>query len=568
MQALNDRDLKFVKDLEKAGKLSSTKQDLQKVIDSQEFEEWYNNLESKFNSANKIIGETYQAALALGLKGKDAERAGRVVQWAGQLTSIALSFASSNPIGYVSGVIQSIGFIGGLFGKRKKEDPVLKALQQISTQLNKIHKDMVSGFNHLDKKLDKLAELNVELYQNIVSAMEQQTKFQQKWFIHISNELAASRKNQELILRKQNDILEFIKNESEKEIGILRDYEKDRIGLHGNYFANYEDYLQTYNNVTGFSSGLIALNSIVSNIRNNNELSYFSIIADKISDNPSLTYFEVTELYEPCKILFDSFYEVNKWQKIAFNSLLLPTYKLNDNNQTYDLVNNLGELSNIHKISKLDRTYLSPNSLATISHLYITYCHYFEIQKNTTTVEPGDYNYYLELDDRSREIRVNEIIKKLESLLDLTNRGIAQQAVMSGHLLLFKIQNILYNGLYPELYDKVIGALRSNYILSHNFVKYLLHPKLDSTNKIEKYKNAFKANSVAILSGFLNYEVSLDDNQKLQIQLTSDFKTYLPNSKEILNNEMLYPSDLELLLATKQKLIQKKMDMEFGKAFA
>ena len=133
-----------------------------------------------------------------------------------------------------------------------------------------------------------------------------------------------------------------------------------------------------------------------------------------------MTYFEVTELYEPCKILFDSFYDVDKWQKIAFNSLLLPTYKLNDNNQTYDLVNNLGELSNIHKISKLDRTYLSPNSLATISHLYITYCHYFEIQKNTTTVEPGDYSYYMELDNRSKEIRVNEIIKKLESLLDLT----------------------------------------------------------------------------------------------------------------------------------------------------
>ena len=95
-----------------------------------------------------------------------------------------------------------------------------------------------------------------------------------------------------------------------------------------------------------------------------------------------------------------------------------------------------------------------------------------------------------------------------------------------------------------------------------------MHPKLDSTNNVEKYKKAFKANSVAILSGLLNYEVSLDDNQKLQIQLTPDFKTYLPNSKEILNNEMLYPSDLELLLATKQKLIQKKMDMEFGKAFA
>jgi len=579
MQALIDKDLAFVQDLENNGELETTKLKLQEAIDSRKFEVWYKDLQSKLDSTNKMIRETYKASLALGLKGKDAERAGRVVDWAQQASSIVLSFASSNPMGYFTGVMQSISLIGSIFGGRPDNDPVLEALKQISEQINNVHQDMIKGFEHLDKKLDALADLKITLYKNLASAIVEQTKFQEKWFIHISEKLNDLKEGQGLILKKIDDITEFIVNERDKKIKILEDFEILRIeDIRNNkrdaiYFDTFEDYAKAYNSVLRFNEGLIALDSIVSSASNTNNLTYFSVVTQKYKRNLSHeAYFEATELYAPCKQVFEAFYKKGrKNTNIALKSLLFPTNKLIDNNKTFKLSRDLDLLNDYYNIEGLDDAFLSPTIIAKMSRLYIVYSHYYEIFKDIGTLEPSSSEEYLQLSPSTKRIRVKQITKKIDSLITITNQALAQQSVMSGHLLLTKLDNILFHGLKPNLNSVAKKALRGNYILAHNFVKYIIFPKLNpSANKanLKSYNNAYSTKSLYTLSKLTGFNVTIGKNDNLEIELLPKLKLYLPNGEDIVKNEMLYPSDIDLLMLTKQKLIQKKTDIEFGLAFS
>lgn len=654
LQALEARDLQYVKELEQR-EFDKLRSEAEKKIVFREKQERYQILENKIYNANKILGETYEAALALGLKGEAAEKAGIVVDSAGQLSAIALSFASANPIGIISGALQSIGFLGRLFNRKRGYDPTLKALNQIGSQLGDMYKSMNEGFQHIDNKIGNLAKINIEMYNSLMEGIEKQMQYQEDWFIHldknqkniISNQQLISkqimdlnestykgfqyiddklnklaelnikmynslmkginegfqhidnkinslaeintklygammkgieqqtqfqqewfgylaenheylRNNQQKILLRTEHIIKLNIEESEKDIGILFKHEENRKnGKYENPFLEtFEDYKIMYD-LPKFNDGLDALYSFVSNISNEN-MSYFSLLTNS-SDDISLAYYEEIEIYKPSRDIFNDIYSNNNFTKSALNSLLLPVAEIKDSDKAYELSEAVNTDSVFYQVRELDSVYLSTQSIVELSDLYIKYVHYFEFYKNGNTFEPSTMEEYLALDDISKKNRIADIISNLDNLIDVTNRAIAQQSVMSGHLVLQQIDFAIFGVSRPELRPKIIKAINSNYILAHNFIKYFLHPKLHKLSLADRTASA--------MSEIIGHNVTKGKGDKLIVNINDELSITMPSLEEIEANEMSYPADLYVLLDTKQKLIAKRMDMEFGGIF-
>jgi len=527
----------------------------------------------KLEKGQALIGETYSAALALGLKGEAAEIGAKVVDWAGQAVGIAISFASSNPYGYAMGALQTISLVGSMFGGDSGPDPVAQRLAQISQQIQDLHQEMVKGFTQLDKKLDKLAELNVELYNNLYEAIENQTQFLQNWFEYLAE-------SQEGILNrviKGNCQVLIIGDQMDESLrrnfNILKGVELDRRmainqGSNPNYLVSYEDLVRVARPAE-FQTAISGLNEIITSI-------YINDISIRISASATdfgpvcLEFYRLREVYQPALDVFNIAYPVNSSSRdVALNSLIFSLEKCQDCPLVYDRMKPISDALGIeYQCDTLPNEELNPSAIVEFVNYYLAYSIFFIIYRDQNTYAPyATFDDYLALEESEKKDRRASVLNRINKLIKVTNQAIAQRSLMSGHTLLDKIENIFVNQ-NTSLSDDAKKALTSNYLLSSNYIKYLLYPKL---HLLTEYDTAYHAKDATALKSLIGMNVSERQKADNNFELIADYhgvKLILPTAEEIEKNEMTYPRELYQLFNARDRLIQKKIDLEFGNVFA
>jgi len=558
-QAIEDDQLGFLKNLSPDAK-KGLRKEVNENVKKQEFNEWYRGFSDSLKTANKLMGEAFVAAKALGLKGKDAIRVQRVLGWANQVTNIALSFASSNPVGYVSGALQVIG----LFGKKSKGQQ--EVFEQLFKKLDAIHDDMIKGFTDLDKKLDRLAELNIELFEKLQSIIERQTQFQQKWFKYLA-EQTKEIKEEIIISREQNLVsLELLKDRLFDDIDNLEVDDKLITKLNLN-LSRFKDYVLV-RDMTGFSDSLKQLFKIVKGTLRGYEVYFIPPLSKQKKGVFPLSYFQAEYMYSPLRKLFNELYPSESTRKIALNALLFPTEQVNKNFLSYELIQD--DIMNQKGFTpQLREKYLSPRKIYKVVSWYTRYCHFYELKKDDT-FNPCSLEEYLNLDDEIKTNRLKRINLYLKSLLKLVDEAYIQQTIMSGHLLLDKIDILLMHRSNQSLFKNVRDALRSNYLVSQNFITYLLYGRLyisdTDYNNFIHYQKSYEEKDIEQLQSYMGgYEVTYENN--IFFANLNGVKIAMPSGEQIKQNKMMYPSELELLKSAKQKIIAKMQDIGFGGIF-
>jgi hypothetical protein len=273
-------------------------------------------------------------------------------------------------------------------------------------------------------------------------------------------------------------------------------------------------------------------------------------------------------MYEPCLRLFNSFYPSDDTYRKAMFGLLNPTKTNHDSYKALLLDDDIDNFqADYEKLTKLNETFLSPFAIAKIASLYLTYYPYYEIYEDSETFVPGNAAFYSSLSVDIKTDRITTIRRNFDSLIDIVNQSIAQQAVLSGHLLLHKLDFVLEHGALPELYEDAQNALKSNYLLSTNYLMrqlyYKLYANTENRGTLAKYNTAYQSSDLKSLSALTGYNVQLLDDNRLYVHLF-DNHFFLPTADEVEKNDMIYSSEFNMLFDVRSSLTQEKVKLKFG----
>ncbi|MEL6390839.1 MAG: hypothetical protein AAFQ02_11835, partial [Bacteroidota bacterium] len=195
-------------------------------------------------------------------------------------------------------------------------------------------------------------------------------------------------------------------------------------------------------------------------------------------------------------------------------------------------------------------SYIDVSSLTKIIDFFEAFAPFYEVFESTTNRAPLPLEEYVSLDtEDDKEVRLGFMMSSASSLLCVTRMARAQQALVSGSLLLEPIYQIMYQGVLADatipvngqqisLKRFVIHLLRKNAVLSANFMTYVAqknyaHPRPADYNYVTNGSFSF---GLANFESDQNYQVTDDPNEAFSFM--ADMEDHTPN-----DDNMMFVSD-------------------------
>lgn len=550
-EVLEKGDLDFVKTLPPEERKKQIRQ-AEQIINKQA-------MQSNIQNGLAVAGAMLDLATSMGLPPKQAAFIGQTINLAGNIgNTIVACLAPPNPIGIVTGVFKVIGSIFGFF-KKKKEDPTLKALSQIQSSLQAMHNDMIKGFNALQN-------LAVANQKQLLQYMEYQTQLIQNGFEQLSERLVRIENKQEDILFILMNILDQHKPLFNKYSPILNDYIFEKFGDFAKFVESYPD----------FTSILPELKKRVADDKETQVYYDYLMAKKQRNDQTTNRYidFEFGEIYQPMLKIFNTFFSTPEEKNNAISALFFPAKYIGDSLTLMWEVTESQQIGHNNTPRLLEEgSYYHPDSIIFTANLFLQCCVFFDIAKNKDYDPCKDSKEYLEMIQNNTKLLPNrnqERINETQNLLYYTNRAIAQQTLLAGHLLLPPIYYALMEAsVNPETQQKIAKLFDNNYLLSTNFANYLLVDLLQinnsqtKTTNLSNYITAYTQKDLQVIK-------YLNNHQDIQFVLKNNnlcltFKNVTiacPTPEQVTSQEMIYPNTLYELFLTKQKLEEKLIALQ------
>lgn len=549
-EVLEKGDLDFVKTLH-IDERTKLKLQAQQIINKQ-------TMQSNIQTGLAVAGAMLDLATNMGLPPKQAAFIGQTINLAGNIgNTIVACLAPPNPIGIVTGVFKVIGSIFGFF-RKKKEDPTLKALNQIQTSLQAMHTDMIKGFNALQN-------LAVANQKQLLQYMEYQTQLIQNGFEQLSERLVR-------IENKQEDILFILMNILDQHKPLFYKYSKI---LNDDVFEKFGDFAKFVESYPDFTSILPELKKRVANDKETQVYYDYLMAKKQRNDQTTNRYidFEFAEIYQPMLKIFNVFFSTPEENNNAISALFFPAKYIGDSLTLMWEVTESQQIGHNNTPRLLEEgSYYHPDSIIFTANLFLQCCVFFDIAKNKDYDPCKDSKEYLEMIQNNTKLLPNrnkERINETQNLLYYTNRAIAQQTLLAGHLLLSPIYYALMEAsVNPETQQKITKLFDNNYLLSTNFANYLLADLLQINSSQTKETNLTNYTTAYTQKDLKAVEYL--NRQDIQFVLKNNnlclhFKNVTiacPTPEQVTSQEMIYPNTLYELFLTKQKLEEKLIALQ------
>ena len=576
----------------------------------------YEELQENIKLFNMYVQSSYEIALNLGLKGKEAQAMGEVVRYVGVAASIGVAYTDPNPKNILNAAIG----ISSLFAK-SKPDPVLER-----------HKELMEAFNVVfDNQIMimKNQKIIIEGIEGIQKKLDAYHKENRRWFISTNNSFDTVLENQAVMID------EF------RELGVRETVrQKCRSFLNSRFNCPFEDLEEPYGDIqhcvdkistsdSNFTPS--AFKQIVNPTIVRGEFNSYGALSEHFfrsdnKENYSACFGELQRVFHGADrdILYAKMY-TRKFQSIYqsdVKSILLPLVDLSqayysnpildDREQDLSFNSLLISLSmptrsnawsssrtrNVKRgiaPQRLLSKGMAKSSLENLYHVaalnqYVTFLlemlPYFDIvereniwSNKLTLLSPSEAYETVKMSTN------DSVIKMLRNALHFINIAIAQQALMSGDQNIGLIENILERK--GDLSQRLYRALSKSSTLGANFTMYTVRNSLKYTRldykgfdydknlakNLQKYRqyysndyincsfdfseNQYKEGCSSPFINMLFSKFKLDGRMLVFYDGIEKYHVPLPSPDLILKGEFYYSSQLYSLLELKEQVMEK-----------
>lgn len=460
----------------------------------------------------------YELALTLGLKGEAAVKTGEVLKYVGAALQVGKGVAQiySGDGQAISGVLTAVQAITNLFGREAPPEPIVVLRQE-----------MHERFDIIDQKLNSIIELQLAMHQNLAENIEASRVLMHKEFNNIKYILKDVIDNQGRIESQLKFLLDKDFNSCFPIIdAIYEDSTLRNLNYYNNYIEIYEKpgcetCLQAIRSRLTAGDGNFVINKDDGDELN---LSIFSVTSTEKTKAEMNAFKEATTFFD--------WYYGKRQNKLhyATQQLLLPIRTI-DENQILYCEDSLNLDLQLNPNNVLNPTYfldvISFRKLVNIYNIFYPFFEIYNAKSGVSSYSPLSIKEFIALS--SKELSVIEsntfasnkrtIDNDIRVLSEVSNIMLAQQALMSGHLMIQPLYYILYQDQYlyndqpePELeyIDGVpvkqfaINLLKNNPVLAQNFAKFVIRKNYRLDESI--YKDKTILDSLPVNKNFHRFE--------------------------------------------------------------
>ncbi|MFL0147954.1 hypothetical protein V2598_06440 [Tenacibaculum maritimum] len=460
-----------------------------------------------------------------------------------QVSDIVGSFAAQNYPQAAMGVLSLVG-VGSKPGP--SQETVL--LKRVLKELDGLRESMNDRFDEVDLKLDKILG-SVNNIQTYLEAMNQDIQMMQienqKQFGLINEKLDQINNKLDNIESKQSDIIlslingcnlpsKQINNSKAKDLKELRKIRR--------------------------KSGCYKCVDALENFINKGELSFSDFDqATKIKEG--LEGIVEEDVYKKILKLWK-----NKWSikyDDSYQSLLYPPKYTHQNLKLFTRLVNERDSLNTKQYQLLDNDLSSPLKspliVSRISNYFLTMYPFLELYVD------GEFIKYNDIIENDVEVTETSLFWFLNYIIEIVDYSIAQQSILSGHLMLNEIERILYYGDDNEL-KLLDDILENNPILLHNFINNLLNVDIDRIIDGDSTIILDKTNSLSISldkSDINTWKLSIKKSRNSGEEFEFNYGINPINDKNY-KSQFILSQNFYLLQDVKNRLLQKKNELLFA----
>lgn len=475
---------------------------------------------------------------------------------------------SFNPIG----LINIFTGLSGLFGGKPEPSPEMKMMQQMMTYMQEQFKHLNEHLVYIEEQIANLTELVKSMYQDMMKSFK------------VVNDKLDLIEWETKTLYQMNQSLIFGK------LGLCNNLEARRVSREGNVVRSLDTYEDVYSFYAGNRANVVGCLPILNQFSNDlmKDVFSFSFTGGSLSfteGDARNAYLVDKDIFQPMKELFLSFHgnDCN-----AINALGIPSRSISENGQNYFGISEIRNCLGANYTSTFS-IYYNYAALSLISNLLIAYSNFYLLEDETQpSYFPKTILGFLQLPSRSIKDRFDNVRNNLEFMLTLVNRSIAQQSLISGNNVLTVAYNYIlgsYNDSQPNstnVIENAIYALENNKLFAKNFAGELIYSAINKHINSDKIR-AKRFTDLYFTTGrekldSLNKEFfipmvkfDLDNVEKLVLRIKGrgrEFIVPVPQPTFIIENEMAQSDGLYLLLAAKEKIIDKLIDLSFFTEFS
>ncbi len=421
----------------------------------------------------------YDLAVKLGLKGSDQEKVAKGMSFAKAGLATVSGIARIYGGDVFGGTMALLKGLGGFLGS--EDEPMPSPEMQ---EIMKLQEKMNQRFDVVDAKLDHIISLQIEMHKDLSRNIKANRELMQYRFNNVDYQLAEILDNQVII---QSQLKAILLNKVKNCYTLVNTIQENESIRALSTYKNYEDlYSVNSSQCAKCMEGIRDALNFESTDFSTVDLSPYTINRDNkyVRDE--------AETFEKMVTFFKWYYgdQLGNLEN-ALQLLLLPTKEVSRNQDIYCELR--GEVTN--SILNLDKTlnninYLDPYSFRDLATIYSIFYPFFEIQRD------GDFNYqpfsrdefikYASDNSGVLDSRKTLISTDVENLINISKTLKAQQALMSGHLLIQPFYYIIhqnqyssndrieYNNLLVTPKQLAIDILAKNPTMAQNYATYVI----------------------------------------------------------------------------------------------
>lgn len=501
------------------------------------------------------LGQITNTMSALHIFPGAAKTVGKFVKYAQAAIAVAGALLPPNPIG----IIGAIGSLGGLFGGggTSIEEQMFQAMQDGFKEINDRLDNIQTSINDLQKTVE-LAYKNIMQSLQIISDKIDKIKEE----LDITNQMLNL-----LIYEEYNLVQDMIDS-------------KDSIPDP----KHFDFYSRWYNNDNDNNDkGLSKLNEFIGNKSNLEKVARQTFISPGDSIPNKVVGDKEFEAFQKTKTLFKSLFPNTNNEKKIKNLLLIPSQQ--NKITTYGDGFNLMQDLETYDFDYYTEDYFNPSFACQLVEQYCILHPFFIISKKDTRFVPIDKVEDLLSTDVQQGVltKLDRSETRFGNLLELINKGIVQQSILSGNLIVTSIAQILYGDNTNPNYQIVIDTLKANELLQKNLAVYFIHLKIadiqafynlypsvsDNPEKLNALNKLLEERGAKRLEFDFNRDNPGNPILCLYLKKPTDppseriVQLLVPDINLISEQQMIYSDALLSLLAAKQKIITALIDIEF-----
>lgn len=488
------------------------------------------------------------------LKGPDAKRVQLFISKAMAAVQVGTGIARVFS-GDVTGIFSVIGGLGGLFGGGgpSPEEQIMDIMQKNFEVVNQ-------KLDQISEKIDRLSEQIFNLHKDIANS-----------FQRVFNDL---------------DEIKFTLDNVHEQARLQLFFEYNTCTIVNNSLYDsiekwsYSQYLNEVPTEIGIC--LEGLNKL--SITKDDQ--YFLLNVNSNIYQSSASRYQDMKIYKPVFGYLDKTFK-NNWKKIAISGMQLPVKYVGDIGLPFALASSNPQGQKDFAESSTLTQLFNPALIYEYVNLFNKLSLFFEITWDDDKFRPEPLSKYLSWDSRRYKIK-NEFQRlRVNKLLDVTNKAIFQQCLLSGHTI---INNIVQSVKTESDITLVNDILTNNKLLAQNFAEKILFEGMGLVKGNEENKNnalykmyvdlqnkidsGSTPNQINVIISHLNTYITPEipclfnydsTNSRLSLKVfysnSKDIKEVLldiPPAEILLEGNMIYPLAVYDLLESR-KILQDKL---------